>query len=106
MNKKPKDKIYRKPLSKEEFVKMAKNMITEGLETPRNPKRIEKILRTLLELWLLNPDYRLGQLIENCGINFFTEDDKVLINLENHIKANGCQHPGVFRGEKCDSCGT
>ncbi len=46
----------------------------------RDPKRIERILGKLRQLWLSNPDQRLGQLVENLANQpnaFFIEDDRM-----------------------------
>jgi uncharacterized protein YihD (DUF1040 family) len=44
----------------------------------RNPKRINKILRLIEEIWEDNPDLRLTQLLLNTGeLNYYTEDDKL-----------------------------
>ena len=50
--------------------------------TERDKKRIPEILAALGELWLANPDLRLGQIIGNASITYYTEDDKALIGLE------------------------
>lgn len=71
----------------------------------RDPNRIRKVMANLEKLWNMYPDYRLGQLITNLGINFFMEDDEIQKRISNYIKAKGCNHPGVFRGGKCDVCG-
>lgn len=47
----------------------------------RDPERIPKILAVLGELWSENPDLRLGQIISNADITFYTEDDYALIAL-------------------------
>lgn len=48
---------------------------------PRDPKRISKTLNILKQIWKMNPDLRLGQLILNA-INeedlYYIEDDKIL----------------------------
>lgn len=48
---------------------------------PRDPKRISKILNILKQIWKMNPDLRLGQLILNA-VNeedlYYMEDDKIL----------------------------
>jgi hypothetical protein len=49
--------------------------------TERDAKRIPKILAALGELWLANPDLRLGQIMGNAAITFYTEDDKALTGL-------------------------
>lgn len=45
----------------------------------RDKKRIERILRKLGHVWMLNPDYRFGQLLINIG---FIEDDFGTWNAE------------------------
>ena len=42
----------------------------------RDPKRIPKVLAVLGELWMEHPDLRLGQIIGNASITFYTEDDQ------------------------------
>ena len=39
------------------------------------------MLSALGELWQKNPDLRLGQIISNASIHFYTEDDKALTGL-------------------------
>lgn len=44
----------------------------------RDPKRINKILNLIKQIWKNNPDLRLCQLIGNCfaaGDNYYIEDD-------------------------------
>jgi uncharacterized protein YihD (DUF1040 family) len=60
----------------------------------RNPERIPKILKILEEIWLKNPDMRLGQLIENVFPNrpgfdaklsrpaYFVEDEEFIETLQ------------------------
>lgn len=48
----------------------------------REAKRIPEILAVIGELWLANPDLRLGQIIGNAAITFYTEDDKALMGLQ------------------------
>lgn len=48
----------------------------------RDPKRIPKILATLGELWMANPDLRLGQIMGNAAITFYTEDDQAVKELQ------------------------
>lgn len=47
----------------------------------RDPDRIPKILAQLGELWMANPDLRLGQIIGNATISYYTEDDEASQNL-------------------------
>ena len=51
----------------------------------RDPKRIPKLLAQLGELWMANPDLRLGQIISNASIGFYTEDDKAEQGLQQWI---------------------
>lgn len=48
--------------------------------TPRDPKRILRIVSIIYEMWNANPDWRFGQLLENClgkgNLGWNTEDDK------------------------------
>ena len=55
----------------------------------RDPKRIDRILKELKELWEKVPDWRLGQLIENVKEasgakidTFYVEDDHIEKGLE------------------------
>lgn len=48
----------------------------------RDPKRIPKVLDALGELWAANPDLRLGQIMDNAAITFYTEDDRALQELK------------------------
>lgn len=41
--------------------------------------RIPAILSIIQEAWVKNPDLRLGQLLENAWVNFFTEDLSTLV---------------------------
>ena len=48
----------------------------------RDPSRIPKVLAALGELWMQNPDLRLGQIMGNAAITFYTEDDRALTEIE------------------------
>jgi hypothetical protein len=48
----------------------------------RDAKRIPEILAALGELWQANPDLRLGQIMGNASITYYTEDDKALQGIE------------------------
>lgn len=48
----------------------------------RDKKRIPKVLAALGELWLEHPDLRLGQIMGNASITFYTEDDVALQEIE------------------------
>lgn len=56
----------------------------------RDPKRIDRILDQIREVWKKHPDLRLMQLLGNCfqGIdNYYTEDDEVESLLRSTYKA-------------------
>lgn len=48
----------------------------------RDPNRIPDVLRALGLLWQKYPDLRLGQLLLNFDVAYYTEDDVVLALLE------------------------
>lgn len=48
----------------------------------RDPKRIPQILALLGELWMEHPDLRLGQIMGNASVTYYTEDDKTEIALK------------------------
>jgi len=53
----------------------------------RNKNRIKKILKLIEEIWIKNPDQRLGQLLINIGIakddfNTWQNEDNI---LEKHL---------------------
>ncbi len=48
----------------------------------RDQARIPKVLTALGELWMNNPDLRLGQIMGNAAITFYTEDDQALKELK------------------------
>ena len=52
----------------------------------RDNKRIPVILAALGELWLANPDLRLGQIMGNASITYYTEDDKALQGIQQWIE--------------------
>ncbi len=51
----------------------------------RDPKRIPPLLAQLGELWMANPDLRLGQIMGNASITYYTEDDKAAQALQQWI---------------------
>jgi uncharacterized protein YihD (DUF1040 family) len=51
----------------------------------REAKRIPEVLAALGELWMANPDLRLGQIMSNANISFYTEDDKALLGIQQWI---------------------
>jgi hypothetical protein len=52
----------------------------------RDQKRIPVILAALGELWMANPDLRLGQIMGNASITYYTEDDKALQGIQQWIE--------------------
>jgi hypothetical protein len=48
--------------------------------------RIPEVMTALGELWTINPDLRLGQIMSNAAITFYTEDDKALLGLQQWIE--------------------
>lgn len=54
----------------------------------RDPKRIDKIINKLRDLWKTYPDLRLGQLIVNLTPNdrstFYLEDSVLLEEIEDY----------------------
>ena len=52
----------------------------------RDNKRVPVILAALGELWLANPDLRLGQIMGNASITYYTEDDKALQGIQQWIE--------------------
>jgi len=48
----------------------------------REAKRIPELLALLGELWMENPDLRLGQIIGNASITYYTEDDNAALALK------------------------
>ena len=42
--------------------------------------RIPAILKIVAAAWIKNPDLRLGQLLENAWVNFYTEDLTTLVS--------------------------
>ena len=56
----------------------------------RDPARIDPMLRKLRTAWKLNPDLRLGQLVNwvaklNGGIPHLLEDDVMETNLDRYL---------------------
>lgn len=56
----------------------------------RDPKRINKCLRKIKEVWSKNPDLRLGQLLINITPSanslYFIEDEQLINLLDNFYK--------------------
>jgi len=62
--------------------------------TPRDPKRIERVVELLREAWRLFPDQRLTQLVINvadqkhdCAPVFYLEDTEIEKKLEAMIRS-------------------
>jgi uncharacterized protein YihD (DUF1040 family) len=60
--------------------------------TPRDPKRIDKLVELLREAWQLDPDFRLTQLVmvisdkpDNLGALWHVEDDIMEQKLRSFI---------------------
>lgn len=51
----------------------------------RNPGRIDVCLGWLGEAWKRVPDMRLGQLLENAGVDFYTEDIEAIRKVEEFV---------------------
>ena len=63
---------------------------------PRDPKRIDRMVKLLREAWHLFPDQRLTQLVINttdtkhdCGPVFYIEDDEMERRLQALIAGQG-----------------
>ena len=48
----------------------------------RDKNRIKPLLKQIEKIWLTQPDLRLGQLLGNCEIDYWTEDGE----LEERLK--------------------
>ena len=47
----------------------------------RDPERIGPVLAELGEYWVRHPDLRLGQIMGNLGIGYYTEEFELLLSL-------------------------
>jgi hypothetical protein len=54
-------------------------------QTRRDPKRIPYLLRLLEQVWTLDPDMRLGQLIENAKAASGAPDASTFYVEDSHI---------------------
>lgn len=60
----------------------------------RDPKRIQPLLAALTEYWTQHPDWRLGQIVCNCGREighwdpFYMEDDQLLGVIRAHLRTD------------------
>jgi len=58
----------------------------------RDPNRIKPVLAAIEEYWTMHPDWRLGQIICNCGREiglwdpFYMEDNQLLDFLKSRIR--------------------
>lgn len=57
----------------------------------RDPNRIPAVIVALAEAWASNPDIRLGQLLGNLEVGYYTEDDETLARLAG--SCSGCGKP-------------
>lgn len=53
----------------------------EAVAKTRDPERIPRLLAALEELWTANPDLRLGQIMGNASVTYYTEDEEALMGL-------------------------
>lgn len=51
----------------------------------RNPNRIPSYCNKIAELWARVPDMRLGQLLDNAGVSFYTEDEDAIRKVEEFV---------------------
>ncbi|MDX1279448.1 hypothetical protein [Oceanihabitans sediminis] len=85
----------------DEQINELKNIFKQWDELePRDPKRIEEILRKIGYLWMKTPDWRFFQLLYNHGLlimsdkpgyirdPFYDEDDKLLKRLDTILKTS------------------
>lgn len=47
----------------------------------RDPSRIPLLVNELYQIWAMQPDLRLGQIVGNSDISYYTEDDEALEKL-------------------------
>jgi len=52
----------------------------------RNPYRIRPYAERLIAAWEKVPEMRLGQLLENAGVQFYTEDGEMIRRVEEFVK--------------------
>lgn len=100
-------------------------------DSVRDPARIPRILEKLCKLWVLCPDFRFGQFIQNieqifgAHVSFYHEDntfekelDSALINLDVRMESpefyvNFCKHENTefkkssdgYQDTYCQDCG-
>lgn len=51
----------------------------------RDPYRIYCCCNELCKLWARVPDMRLGQLLENAGVTFYTEDGDMIQKVKEFV---------------------
>ena len=47
----------------------------------RDPKRIDEVLGLIKDIWVANPDWRLSQLLLNCGLTTAKPDSGGLVRF-------------------------
>ena len=52
----------------------------------RNPYRIITICERLKAAWAQVPDMRLLQLLEGAGVEYYTEDDDMIVLVEKFVE--------------------
>lgn len=52
----------------------------------RNPYRIGVYCERLKKAWEKVPDLRLGQLLEDAGVQFYTEDGEAIRRVEEFVE--------------------
>jgi hypothetical protein len=78
---------------------------------PRDPDRIEPMLRAIRIAWLKTPDIRLGQLLLNIAAVtpgrdlFYLEDSTLMTGLTEYPPPAFRQNTGVRDEESCPVCG-
>jgi hypothetical protein len=79
---------------------------------PRDPARIDSILAALREVWVKNPDLRLGQLLFNasgsklpCPEVFYLEDEALMVGIQRLANLMEPQIQSVLFGPNIASFG-
>jgi hypothetical protein len=77
-------------IKEQEIKDLMKRTIQVSLRMPpKNPKRIDRILKLVEKYWKQNPDLRLGQLIGNMSVindSYFMTDELLEMKLKEVIK--------------------
>jgi len=58
----------------------------------RDPARIPALLDILRMVWQAHPDLRFGQLVDNIGVDFQTEDEDFIGAVRGFIRAHPDDH--------------